>query len=43
MDPLKRLGELLIKYRFPVLIIVSIITVFFAYQAMQLRLVTSFG
>lgn len=43
MDPLKRLGELLIKYRFPVLIVVSLITIFFAYQAMQLRLVTSFG
>ena len=43
MDPLKRLGELLIKYRFPVLALVSIITVFFAYHALQLRLVTSFG
>jgi hypothetical protein len=43
MDPLKRLGELLIKFRFPVLIIVSAITLFFAYQAMQLRLVTSFS
>jgi uncharacterized protein len=43
MDPLKRLGELLIKYRFPVLILVAAITGFFAYQTLQLRLVTSFG
>lgn len=43
MDPLKRLGELLIKYRFPVLAIVTLVTVFFAWQMTQLRLVTSFG
>jgi hypothetical protein len=43
MDPLKRLGEILIKYRFPVLIFVGAITVFFAYHTYQLKLVTSFG
>ena len=43
MDPLKRLGELLIKYRFPVTFVVAVITAFFAYQAAQLRLVTSFA
>lgn len=43
MDPLKRLGELLIKFRFPVTIVVALVTAFFAYNAAQLRLVTSFA
>src|SRR3990172_4092839 len=43
MDPLKRLGELLIKYRLPVVAIIGAITLFFGYHMMQLQLVTSFG
>jgi predicted RND superfamily exporter protein len=43
MDPLKRLGELLIKYRFIIVAFVSVITVFFAYHAAQLEMKTSFG
>ncbi len=43
MDPLKRLGELLIKYRFVVVAIVAVVTVFFGYQASQLEMATSFG
>ncbi|MGE0519958.1 MAG: RND family transporter [Candidatus Binatia bacterium] len=43
MDPLKRLGELLIAFRLPVLIVVSLLTGFFAYHASQLKLVTSFA
>jgi hypothetical protein len=43
MEALRRLGELLIKYRFPVVAVVAVITAFFTYQMLQLRLVTSFG
>ncbi len=43
MDPLKRLGELLIRFRIAVSIAVAIVTVFFAYHAAQLKLVTSFA
>jgi predicted RND superfamily exporter protein len=37
------LGEKLIDYRLPVTILVVIVTAFFAWHAVQLRLVTSFG
>ncbi len=43
MDPLKRLGELLIAYRLPVVVIIGVVTLFFGYHMLQLRLVTSFG
>lgn len=43
MDPLKRLGELLIKYRFPVVALVTVVTIFFGYHAAQLEMKTSFG
>ncbi len=37
------LGERLIDYRLPVMIVVFLVTAFFGYHAFQLRLVTSFG
>jgi predicted RND superfamily exporter protein len=43
MGPLRVLGELLIRFRFYVLVVVSVITLFFAYHTAQLRMVTSFG
>ncbi|MFQ5665075.1 MAG: MMPL family transporter [Candidatus Binatia bacterium] len=43
MGPLKLLGELLIRFRFFVLAVVGLLTVFFAYHTSQLKMVTSFG
>jgi uncharacterized protein len=43
MGALKLLGELLIRFRFYVLVVVGALTVFFAYHAAQLQMVTSFG
>jgi hypothetical protein len=37
------LGERLIQYRMPIVVIVAIVTVWFGYHAAQLRMITSFG